>query len=184
MKKELNDIDKHLAQPTDKKKKKISLRIRKCEYRLSELRERKSELGRIYGKLLEKREELLKHMEALKDIVSTPLNKRMVELMNAMSGKSYESFILGENYSLKVKMRGDSNYHEWKHLSAATVMQAYLSLRISICELLRDNELTMPIMLDDLLSVCDDERTARSIKVLEGLETQVILFTCHRLEMQ
>ena len=184
LKKELKDIDRHLEQGTGDVTEKISLRIRKCEYRLSELRERKSELGRIYGELLEKREELLKHMEALKDIVSTPLNKRMVELMNAMSGKSYESFILGENYSLKVKMRGDSNYHEWKHLSAATVMQAYLSLRISICELLRDNELTMPIMLDDLLSVCDDERTARSIKVLEGLETQVILFTCHRLEMQ
>ena len=59
-------------------------------------------------------------------------------------------------------------------------MQVYLALRLSLCETIGNGEVKLPILLDDILDVCDDERIDRTVEVLRDLDTQVIMFTCHR----
>ncbi|MDD6293462.1 MAG: AAA family ATPase [Eubacteriales bacterium] len=180
LKSELREINRRLGTGTSSAQDKISARIEKYEDMLKAAGSRKVKLNNEYKCLADKREEALKRTRKLKDAASMPLNGRMVELMNEMCGKEYDSIILGEKGGLKVRESGETNYHEWKYLSSATAMQVYLALRLSLCEAIGNGELKLPILLDDILDVCDDERIDRTVEVLRGLDTQVIMFTCHR----
>lgn len=180
LKSELREINRRLGTGTSSAQDKISARIEKYEDMLKAAGSRKVKLNNEYKCLADKREEELKRTRKLKDAASMPLNGRMVELMNEMCGKEYDSIILGEKGGLKVRESGETNYHEWKYLSSATAMQVYLALRLSLCEAIGNGELKLPILLDDILDVCDDERIDRTVEVLRGLDTQVIMFTCHR----
>ena len=180
LKSELREINRRLGTGTSSAQDKISARIEKYEDMLKAAGSRKVKLNNEYKCLADKREEALKRTRKLKDAASMPLNGRMVELMNEMCGKEYDSIILGEKGGLKVRESGETNYHEWKYLSSATAMQVYLALRLSLCEAIGNGEFKLPILLDDILDVCDDERIDRTVEVLRGLDTQVIMFTCHR----
>lgn len=180
LKSELREINRRLGTGTSSAQDKISARIEKYEDMLKAAGSRKVKLNNEYKCLADKREEALKRTRKLKDAASMPLNGRMVELMNEMCGKEYDSIILGEKGGLKVRESGETNYHEWKYLSSATAMQVYLALRLSLCEAIGNGELKLLILLDDILDVCDDERIDRTVEVLRGLDTQVIMFTCHR----
>ena len=69
---------------------------------------------------------------------------------------------------------------EAEYLSSGTYDQAYLSLRLAITELMNEDE-TLPIFLDDVLSLYDDERTKAAMEFLKeySRDTQCLLFTCH-----
>ena len=174
----IREIDTHLDNSDIIEK--ISKQIDRCVLRIDELRRKKSELGEKYQEMLLKREELEEKSSRLKGTIAAPLNSRAVQLLEEMSGTNYDGLLLGENYSINFKKNGQESYKEWKYLSTATAMQAYLSLRISLCELLSENEMAFPLLLDDILNVCDDDRRERTIEVLRNLNTQVILFTCHK----
>lgn len=180
LKSELREINRRLETGTSSAQDKISARIEKYEDMLKAAGSRKVKLNNEYKRLADEREEALKRTRKLKDVASMPLNGRMVELMNEMCGKEYDSIILGEKGGLKVRESGETNYHEWKYLSSATAMQVYLALRLSLCEAIGNGEVKLPILLDDILDVCDDERIDRTVEVLRSLDTQVIMFTCHR----
>ena len=180
LKGELREINRRLETGTSSAQDKISARIEKYEDMLKAAGSRKVKLNNEYKRLADEREEVLKRTRKLKDAASMPLNGRMVELMNAMCGKEYDSIIIGEKGCLKVRESGETNYHECKYLSNATSMQAYLALRLSLCEAIGNGEVKLPILLDDILDVCDDERIDRTVEVLKDLDTQVIMFTCHR----
>lgn len=184
LKSELREINRRLETGTSSAQDKISARIEKYEDMLKAAGSRKVKLNNEYKRLADEREEALKRTRKLKDVASMPLNSRMVELMNEMCGKGYDSIILGEKGGLKVRESGETNYHEWKYLSSATAMQVYLALRLSLCETIGNGEVKLPILLDDILDVCDDERIDRTVEVLRGLDTQVIVFTCHRWIMK
>lgn len=180
LKGELREINRRLETGTSSAQDKISARIEKYEDMLKAAGNRKVKLNNEYKRLADEREEALKRTRKLKDAASMPLNGRMVELMNAMCGKEYDSIIIGEKGGLKVRESGETNYHECKYLSNATSMQVYLALRLSLCETIGNGEVKLPILLDDILDVCDDERIDRTVEVLRNLDTQVIMFTCHR----
>lgn len=179
LKGELREINRRLETGTSSAQDKISARIEKYEDMLKAAGSRKVKLNNEYKRLADEREEVLKRTRKLKDAASMPLNGRMVELMNAMCGKEYDSIIIGEKGGLKVRESGETNYHECKYLSNATSMQVYLALRLSLCEAIGNGEVKLPILLDDILDVCDDERIDRTMEVLRDLDTQVIMFTCH-----
>ena len=174
----IDEIDRHLSEGTDKVDERINVRIEKCEKRIRELVDKRNRLKEIYDKKVSKRNELVKEAERVGEMLSKPLNKRTTELLNAMTGDCYEGIIIDENYNVKIKKRGMATYKEWKHLSTATAMQTYLALRISLCEMLEENGVTVPLLMDDIVYCCDDERTKRTLHILKSLDRQVILFTC------
>lgn len=179
LKNRLEEIERQLENDTSETETKIIERIERYKAKLETAGKRKIELGNAYQKLAEERKDVLERIRLLQDVVSMPLNNRMVELMSDMCGEKYDSIIIGEKGALKVKKSGESNYYEWKYLSTATAVQVYLALRLSLCEFAGNDKMKLPVLLDDILDVCDDERIYRTINVLKAADTQVIMFTCH-----
>ncbi|MBF0109506.1 MAG: AAA family ATPase [Magnetococcales bacterium] len=64
-------------------------------------------------------------------------------------------------------------------MSAGTRDQLFLALRLGAMESLNEGHQPMPLILDDLLVHFDDHRAAAALKILSGLERQVIYFTHH-----
>ncbi len=67
-------------------------------------------------------------------------------------------------------------------MSDGTSDQLYLALRLAALELHMEGGTTLPILADDLLINCDNERAASSLKAFAriGSKTQVLYFTHHR----
>ena len=67
------------------------------------------------------------------------------------------------------------------YLSAGTLDQLYLALRLAICQLTLPG---IPLVLDDALANFDDGRCALALEALArlGEERQILLFTCHSRE--
>ena len=101
-------------------------------------------------------------------------------MFSGMSGKEYESFMVDEEFNIRVKQYNSAVYEDWRHLSTAASSQAYLSLRISLCEMLGDGNVKLPLLFDDILCSYDEKRIRKTMDILKQLDTQVILFTCHR----
>ena len=66
-------------------------------------------------------------------------------------------------------------------LSRGTIEQIYLCIRLAAARLLWRNE-KMPLIFDDIFAFYDDERLRKTIALLESLDQQVIIFSCHTRE--
>ena len=66
-------------------------------------------------------------------------------------------------------------------MSEGTCDQIYLALRIALLESSLNGREPLPFIVDDILIMFDNERTAAALKVLSHFSqtTQVILFTHH-----
>ena len=78
-------------------------------------------------------------------------------------------------------MAGGEDSHSALYLSAGTVDQLYLSVRLALCHLTVPG---VPILLDDALCAFDDHRMALALEALNklGAERQILLFSCHSRE--
>ena len=125
---------------------------------LSELNESFAEVRRGYGSALE---------------------KRTLEIFSRLTGGRYAAMEISKNLEMKVEQSGVFGTRELDYLSAGTTDQAYLSLRLAMCEFICDE--AMPILLDDVLCQYDDRRTDEATAFLAeySKERQTVLFTCH-----
>jgi hypothetical protein len=180
--KRIDEIDRHLSGGESAVDNRLNSRIEKCSERMNELIDKRNRLKIIYDDKLRKRDELIEELKSVREAMASPISERAVELLNFMTNDYYESILIDENYNMKVKKKGMATHKEWKHLSTATATQAYLALRISMCEMLGDNGVKVPILMDDVLNYCDEERSQRTIQVLKNLDRQVILLTCHSVK--
>jgi uncharacterized protein YhaN len=69
---------------------------------------------------------------------------------------------------------------EW--MSDGTADQLYLALRLAGLDTYLNNNEPLPLIVDDILIMFDDDRAAATLQVLAELshKTQVIFFTHHR----
>lgn len=125
---------------------------------LSEIHESFAEVRRGYGSALE---------------------KRALEIFSRLTNGRYGSMEISKNLEIKVEESGTFGTRELDYLSAGTTDQAYLSLRLAMCELICDEQ--MPMILDDVLCQYDDRRTDEATAFLSeySADRQTILFTCH-----
>lgn len=175
----LNKIDEMLSQASGTGTERIERRIRECTERIAELGKKKNVLLNQHGELKEQAERLRTVMQQAGKQITSSVNERAVWLFCGMTGKEYESFLVDEDFNIRVKKYGSGIYEDWRHLSTAAASQAYLSLRISLCEMLGDGKVSLPMLFDDSLSSYDEKRSRNTIEILKQLDTQVILFTCH-----
>ena len=75
-------------------------------------------------------------------------------------------------------------YRDASLLSAGTVDQLYLAVRLAICDLVLPNEDPAPIVLDDALSNFDDARAHAALRWLKDAarNRQILLFACQSRE--
>ena len=78
-------------------------------------------------------------------------------------------------------MVGEDSARSSLYLSAGTMDQLYLSVRLALCKLTVPEA---PILLDDALCAFDDTRTELALKTLAKLsnQRQIMLFSCHSRE--
>ena len=107
------------------------------------------------------------------------LNSEVSRLVSAFTGGAYDSVRVDESGVLWAKTEGKEVTPE--ALSRGTLEQFYLALRLAAGRVVTREE-AMPVFLDDAFVMYDDQRLARTLRVLAGLGNQVLLFTCQRRE--
>lgn len=157
-----------------------------------QLQNDKEELKRLETK----RESLLREIEALTlsiqtlkelslaihDTFGTRLNELISETIAKISNGEYQEVTVDENLNIKVLQK--SRYVMIDSLSAGTMDQMYLSLRLAVAQLLFPDE-KLPIILDDAFALYDDQRMKEALLLLaEQTKRQIVLFTCHKREQE
>ena len=108
------------------------------------------------------------------------LEQKTLDIFSRLTLKNYNGVSVSKSLDMTVEKTGVFGMKEADYLSSGTYDQAYLSLRLAISALMNEGE-TLPILLDDVLSLYDDERAAAALEFLNEYSrtTQCILFTCH-----
>lgn len=114
----------------------------------------------------------------LRERFSPTLNKAAGEIFSRLTGGKYSALTLSRDFSAAV---GGENVHSSLCLSAGTVDQLYLAVRLALCRLTVP---AAPILLDDALCAFDEQRAELALEVLAelGQERQILLFSCHERE--
>lgn len=114
------------------------------------------------------------------DSFGRKLNELVSEFSNELTGQKYRDIKVDEK--LNIKAGHKDNYVLINRLSAGTIEQLYLALRLAVAELVYEEDI-MPILIDDGFALYDDNRAISALRYLEGQRKgQVILFTCHNRE--
>lgn len=160
-----------------------------CEVKLEEKQIEYDESCELREALLEEIEAISLSIQTLKELSTdihdsfgSTLNQMLSEIVSSISQGEYSSIVVDEKLNVSVLHRGQ--YVALDRLSAGTMDQIFLALRLSVASLLFPEE-NMPILLDDTFALYDDERTKAALKLLaEETNRQVIIFTCHRREKE
>lgn len=109
------------------------------------------------------------------------LNGEVSRYVSAITGGRYDSVRVDENGKLWVLINGKEVSPE--ALSRGTLEQFYLALRLAVGETVTREE-TMPIFLDEAFAQYDDARLEQTLKVLSGMDRQILIFTCQNREAE
>ena len=113
---------------------------------------------------------------------SPALSGLAAKYMNEMTGGRYEDVLVGQDFSARTRVQGDTVARDAEFLSAGTADLMYLAVRLAVCELALPDGEPCPLILDDALVNLDETREAQAMNLLKriALKRQVILFTCRR----
>lgn len=115
---------------------------------------------------------------ALRERFSPTLNCEAADIFSNLTGGKYHALTLSRDFSAMV---GEDSVHSSLYLSAGTMDQLYLSVRLALCKLTVPEA---PILLDDALCAFDDGRMELAMGVLKQMsgQRQILLFSCHSRE--
>ncbi len=106
------------------------------------------------------------------------LNQRVSEIMSCVSGHDCGRIRVSEDYMMSLTSDGEAYAAEY--LSRGAYEQLYFSLRYAVADLICSG---LPMLLDDILTVYDDERAEAALTFLSCEEKrQIFLFTCRKNE--
>ena len=146
----------------------LSGRIDKYEFEYEALQEASSALNAAF--------------ESMQKDFGPIINYRAGKIVNELTGGKYPSVVVSESLVPSVSEPGGGSIRSCFNLSAGTVDQLYLALRLAISGLLSKEN--MPLMLDDAFAQFDDRRMTDALAYIRketdaGRMGQVIMFTCH-----
>ena len=121
---------------------------------------------------------------SLQERFSPLLCRQAGEIFSQLTNGKYERLLLDKKLTASAQETGQNILRPALALSCGTVDQLYLAVRLAISRLLLPED--APLVLDDALMAFDDERTALALQVLrkEAQTRQILLFTCHRRELE
>lgn len=99
---------------------------------------------------------------------------------NKLTSNKYKRVFLPDDKQSFIVEREDGINFFAEELSQATAEQLYLSIRLALVKTINE-QVNLPIIIDDSFVHFDHQRTANMLQVLQELkqENQVIYFTCH-----
>ena len=122
----------------------------------------------------------------LQNRFSPALSCRAAEIFSSLTENRYTGVVLDRQFHLAAEPAGDSIFRDAALLSAGTLDQLYLAVRLAICDLVLPPKKQVPIVLDDALANFDDDRCAAALRFLKEAagNRQILLFTCHSREAE
>lgn len=135
-----------------------------------------------YSALQEASDALDAAFESMQKDFGPMINFRAGKIVEKLTGEKYSSVVISESLVPSVAEPGGGSIRSCHSLSAGTVDQIYLALRLAIAGILTEENL--PILLDDAFAQFDDKRMTDALGYLgaenkAGRLGQIILFTCH-----
>ncbi len=131
-------------------------------------------------------EKIRKISDSIKGDFMPLLRKSISDNFAYLTEGKYHTVDIDENMNIRVmsEEEGDRKI-ELDNLSGGTLDQLYLSLRISLSNILSGNK-NIPLILDDSFVQYDSTRLRKSLEMLsrESERRQVILFTCQEREAE
>lgn len=131
-------------------------------------------------------EKIRKISDSIKGDFMPLLRKSISDNFSYLTESKYHTVDIDENMDIRVmsEEEGDRKI-ELDNLSGGTLDQLYLSLRISVSNILSGNK-SIPLILDDSFVQYDSTRLKKSLEMLsrESERRQVILFTCQEREAE
>lgn len=124
-------------------------------------------------------------MELQRDFVPA-LNNKMSEIINKISAGRYSDLRADDKLALKTISPETGDVVNASILSGGTIDQMYLALRIAMSEILTSGKETLPLIMDEVFSQYDDDRTRETFRLLKEIisEKQIIFFTCKSREVE
>ena len=120
--------------------------------------------------------------EKMKNNVTPKFTANLSSNIEKISNGKYNKVSVNDEKGMIVEIPS-GEYVSAEKLSAGTIEQLYLSLRLSMVKEI--SEETMPIILDEAFAYYDDERLENTLKFIAQTfnKNQILLFTCsHREE--
>ncbi|MDO4444288.1 MAG: AAA family ATPase [Bacillota bacterium] len=108
------------------------------------------------------------------------LQNRMEEILGEMTEGKYNRIFLDDQ--MKIHLFAWDRQVSLYQLSRGTVEQVYFALRMAVSEVLCEEPL--PILLDDVFAMYDEKRLEQTLSWLERRGGQILIFTCHRREIE
>ena len=145
---------------------------------------RRETLEEEYHALVLAREVLEEANRELQSRFSPALNEKASRWMARLTGGKYQDLRLDKAFSAQTRTEGDPISRSALMLSAGTLDQLYLAVRLAICDLVLPEPYAVPLVLDDALIRFDDARLQFALDGLYELaaQRQILLFTCHSRE--
>ena len=113
--------------------------------------------------------------------IGAGLKNRISEILFQITGGKYLSVSLDQDLNMGLHTR--DYYVPLSQVSRGTIEQVYFALRMGVAELLCAEE-ELPVLLDDVFVMYDDQRLAQVLKWLGEQKRQVLIFTCQKREEQ
>lgn len=158
------------------------------EKELLDKKMRKQELIEEFSVLSKKRDSIEREVHAINLAINTInevsaeihgdlgylINDNISDIVSKITNGKYQDVYLDEN--LHVMVRDNDNFVGIEYLSAGTMEQIYLAVRLSVARLLcRDK---MPLIIDDIFANYDEPRLINTLDCLKTIDTeQIILMT-------
>lgn len=116
----------------------------------------------------------------MKKKIGYRLQKRMEEILEEITEGKYSRIFLDEE--MKISLCEQNRRIPVYQLSRGTIEQVYFALRMAASQVLCEEP--MPVLLDDVFAMYDEGRLKQTLIWLTKQENQVLIFTCHRREME
>ncbi|MBP1736671.1 MAG: hypothetical protein H6Q60_552 [Oscillospiraceae bacterium] len=118
----------------------------------------------------------------LEERFSPILNRKTGEILSAFTGNKYSSVSFNRDLDAQATETGGLLPRRAAALSAGTVDQVYLAVRLAVCDITLPSDDPTPLLLDDALAFFDDRRMELALTYLSKLPRQILLFTCQHRE--
>ena len=132
---------------------------------------------------IELAQETMKELSmSIRDSFGLYLNKTASELISGITGGLYTSMSIDENLGAFLNTR--RKLIPLEQVSSGTADQIYLALRLAAARFIQNGTDSMPLIFDDSFVLYDDDRLRQALRWLsEAYKGQIIIFTCHRREL-
>lgn len=173
------------------------LKLEKLRWEISNLESNEEELQKNrskYDYMKRQEAENATELEAIRLALSTieelssqihdsfgqQLNQAVSEVISEVTGQRYHELKIDEKLDIKVAWNG--TYVALERLSAGTMDQVFLALRLAVADLLLGKD-EVPLIFDDSFVMYDDTRLKSALKEVANRK-QSLIFTCHKREQR